>query len=118
MLAWYFLMGGDLRGAMREVAELLGRAPLPPRWALGFLQSTRWEGALALARRGDGVHRRDLVARFGVSGEAVRRELVALVNAGLLIRVEQYRGTRYVAASRREKGQEALPKGCPGRVFP
>ena len=34
-------MGGDLRGAMREVAELLGRAPLPPRWALGFLQSTR-----------------------------------------------------------------------------
>ncbi len=26
---------------MREVAELLGRAPLPPRWALGYLQSTR-----------------------------------------------------------------------------
>ncbi len=26
---------------MREVAELLGRAPMPPRWALGFLQSTR-----------------------------------------------------------------------------
>ena len=26
---------------MGEVAELLGRAPLPPRWALGFLQSTR-----------------------------------------------------------------------------
>jgi alpha-glucosidase (family GH31 glycosyl hydrolase) len=41
MLAWYFLMGGDLRGAMREVAALLGCAPLPPRWALGFLQSTR-----------------------------------------------------------------------------
>ncbi len=40
-LAWYFLLGGDLRGVMREVAELLGRAPLPPRWALGFLQSTR-----------------------------------------------------------------------------
>jgi len=31
----------DLRGLMGEVAELLGRAPLPPRWALGFLQSTR-----------------------------------------------------------------------------
>jgi alpha-glucosidase (family GH31 glycosyl hydrolase) len=40
-LAWYFLFGGDLRGVMREVAELLGPAPLPPRWALGFLQSTR-----------------------------------------------------------------------------
>ena len=26
---------------MGEVAELLGRAPLPPRWALGYLQSTR-----------------------------------------------------------------------------
>jgi alpha-glucosidase (family GH31 glycosyl hydrolase) len=40
-LAWYFLQGDDLRGTMREVAELLGRPPLPPRWALGFLQSTR-----------------------------------------------------------------------------
>ncbi len=40
-LVWYFLMGGDVRGVMREVAELLGRAALPPRWALGFLQSTR-----------------------------------------------------------------------------
>src|SRR5207344_324407 len=40
-LAWYFLLGGDLRGVMREVTELLGRPPLPPRWALGFLQSTR-----------------------------------------------------------------------------
>ena len=40
-LTWYFLIGADLRGLMGEVAELLGRAPLPPRWALGFLQSTR-----------------------------------------------------------------------------
>ena len=40
-LVWYFLIGRDLRGVMREVAELLGRPPLPPRWALGFLQSTR-----------------------------------------------------------------------------
>jgi alpha-glucosidase (family GH31 glycosyl hydrolase) len=38
---FYLLVGGDLRGVLREVAELLGRAPLPPRWALGFLQSTR-----------------------------------------------------------------------------
>jgi alpha-glucosidase (family GH31 glycosyl hydrolase) len=40
-LCWYFLIGPDLRGVMGEVAELLGRPPLPPRWALGFLQSTR-----------------------------------------------------------------------------
>jgi alpha-glucosidase (family GH31 glycosyl hydrolase) len=40
-LTWYFLIGRDLRAAMHEVAELLGRAPMPPRWALGFLQSTR-----------------------------------------------------------------------------
>src|SRR6266536_2164653 len=40
-LVWYFLLARDMRGVMGEAAELLGRAPLPPRWALGFLQSTR-----------------------------------------------------------------------------
>jgi alpha-glucosidase (family GH31 glycosyl hydrolase) len=40
-LTWYFLIDSDLRGLMRHVAELLGRPPMPPRWALGFLQSTR-----------------------------------------------------------------------------
>jgi alpha-glucosidase (family GH31 glycosyl hydrolase) len=40
-VAWYFLIGADLRALMGEVAELLGRAAMPPRWALGFLQSTR-----------------------------------------------------------------------------
>ena len=40
-LVWYFLIGPDLRGLMREVVELLGRPRLPPHWALGFLQSTR-----------------------------------------------------------------------------
>jgi alpha-glucosidase len=40
-LTWYFLIGRDLRAVLGEVAELLGRAPMPPRWALGFLQSTR-----------------------------------------------------------------------------
>jgi alpha-glucosidase (family GH31 glycosyl hydrolase) len=37
----YFLIAADMRGVMNEVAELLGRATLPPRWALGYLQSTR-----------------------------------------------------------------------------
>ena len=40
-LVLYVLVGGDMRGVMREIRELLGAAPLPPRWALGFLQSTR-----------------------------------------------------------------------------
>src|SRR6266849_5285518 len=35
-LVWYFLIGQDLRSVMLEVAELLGRPPLPPRWAWGF----------------------------------------------------------------------------------
>lgn len=37
----YFVAGADMRGVMNEVAELLGRAPMPPKWALGYLQSTR-----------------------------------------------------------------------------
>jgi alpha-glucosidase (family GH31 glycosyl hydrolase) len=50
-LVWYFLQGDDVRGAMREVAELLGYPPLPPRWALGFLQSTRhFDDTAELAR--------------------------------------------------------------------
>src|SRR3989454_6329802 len=40
-LTWYFLIARDLKALMSVVAELLGRPPLPPRWALGFLQSTR-----------------------------------------------------------------------------
>ncbi len=40
-LDWYFLYGTNLRGVLAETANLLGHAPLPPRWALGFLQSTR-----------------------------------------------------------------------------
>ena len=36
---------------MGEVAELLGRPPLPPRWALGFLQSTRHFDDTAELRR-------------------------------------------------------------------
>ena len=40
-LDWYYLGSTDPRGVLAEVGTLLGRAPLPPRWALGFLQSTR-----------------------------------------------------------------------------
>jgi alpha-glucosidase (family GH31 glycosyl hydrolase) len=50
-LVWYFLIGPDMRGLMGEVAELLGRPPMPPRWALGYLQSTRHFDDTAELRR-------------------------------------------------------------------
>jgi alpha-glucosidase (family GH31 glycosyl hydrolase) len=50
-LVWYFLRGHDVRGVMREVAELLGYPSMPPRWALGFLQSTRHFDDTAELRR-------------------------------------------------------------------
>ena len=40
-LAWYVLVAADLRALLGEVAALLGPAAMPPRWALGFLPSTR-----------------------------------------------------------------------------
>lgn len=40
-LVYYVLLARDMRALMRDVADLLGRPSMPPRWALGFLQSTR-----------------------------------------------------------------------------
>jgi alpha-glucosidase len=37
----YFLGGASLRETVSLSADLLGHAPMPPRWALGYLQSTR-----------------------------------------------------------------------------
>ena len=37
----YFFGGANLREAVSLSADLLGHAPMPPRWALGYLQSTR-----------------------------------------------------------------------------
>jgi alpha-glucosidase len=37
----YFLAGENLREAVSLAADLLGHAPMPPRWALGYMQSTR-----------------------------------------------------------------------------
>jgi alpha-glucosidase (family GH31 glycosyl hydrolase) len=47
----YFLAGEGMRGALDAAGELLGRAPMPPRWSLGYLQSTRhFESADELRR--------------------------------------------------------------------
>ena len=37
----YYIDGGDLRATLCAAARLLGLPPMPPRWALGYLQSTR-----------------------------------------------------------------------------
>ncbi len=37
----YVIIGPTLREVLGDVAELLGRATMPPRWALGYLQSSR-----------------------------------------------------------------------------
>ena len=38
----YVITGRDLRQVMGRATMLLGRAPLPPRWTLGFMQSSRF----------------------------------------------------------------------------
>jgi alpha-glucosidase (family GH31 glycosyl hydrolase) len=37
----YLIGGADLRAVMGVVADLLGHAAMPPRWALGYMQSSR-----------------------------------------------------------------------------
>ncbi|HET6567505.1 MAG TPA: TIM-barrel domain-containing protein, partial [Rhodothermales bacterium] len=40
-LVYYVIMGPDMTDVLRRYTEITGRAPLPPRWALGYQQS-RW----------------------------------------------------------------------------
>jgi alpha-glucosidase (family GH31 glycosyl hydrolase) len=40
-LDFYYLAGASLRETLGLIATLLGSAAMPPRWALGYLQSTR-----------------------------------------------------------------------------
>ncbi|MBI2381280.1 MAG: DUF5110 domain-containing protein [Gammaproteobacteria bacterium] len=40
-LDYYFIAGPDPKDVLRRYADLTGRMPLPPRWALGYHQS-RW----------------------------------------------------------------------------
>ncbi|MBM3523225.1 MAG: glycoside hydrolase family 31 protein, partial [Alphaproteobacteria bacterium] len=57
----YLLGGGSLRATMNDVAALLGRAPMPPRWALGYLQSTRhFESPAELPAMARELRRREL----------------------------------------------------------
>ncbi len=65
-----------------------GEAPLP---AL----TLRQREALGLVSQYGAIRRADLMARFGVSGKTARRDLVALVQFGLLRRSGSGRGSRY-----------------------
>ena len=40
-LDFYVIGGRDLRAVFAGVADLLGHATMPPRWALGYMQSSR-----------------------------------------------------------------------------
>jgi predicted HTH transcriptional regulator len=59
--------------------------------------------ALNLAIECGGVSRRDVTGRLAISGEA-RKDLLALVRAGLLTRYGGRRGTRYVVSAQGRSG--------------
>jgi DNA-binding NtrC family response regulator len=77
--------------------------------AYGGLTS-RQSAVLRLAERSGSVRRADLIARFGISREAARQDLVALVRAGVLTRSGACRGTVYRAISAPD--HSAAPPGC------
>ena len=52
----YFIGGDGLRQVLGDVAMLLGRATMPPRWSLGYMQSSR--------HFTDAAEVRDLAAQF------------------------------------------------------
>jgi transcriptional regulator with GAF, ATPase, and Fis domain len=66
----------------------------------------RQREAVRIAAVSGCVCRRDLTKRFGVSGEAVRRDLARLVRAGWLIRSGDRRRTVYRPASQNDGGSE------------
>ena len=68
-----------------------------PGTAAGVLTGRQRE-VLRLAVLRGSVRRRDVIERFGLSGEAARRELMALVRLGALGRVGERRGSRYFIA--------------------
>jgi alpha-glucosidase len=58
----YFLAGG-MRTVLGDLAALLGHATMPPRWALGYLQSTRhFENTEEIAGLGAALRERRLPA--------------------------------------------------------
>jgi DNA-binding NtrC family response regulator len=89
----------DLRPVTLEITEMAFAEARPG----GHAGMTPYQAeALRIAGRRGEVCRRDLVRRFGISREVVRRQLVALAQAGLLRQVGSGRGARYVLGRRPE----------------
>jgi len=77
-----------LSGSEDAIGLRVGRAPRSD-------PAAREREILRLAARRGAVRRSDLMARFGISGESARRELVGAVARGLLRRLGGGRGARY-----------------------
>ncbi len=88
---WIMVEDLGLPGAAMPVALPPSREAIP--------LTCRQLMALKLAVEFGAVSRRDVTGRLAISGEAVRRDLLALVRAGLLTRQGGRRGTRYVVKS-------------------
>jgi alpha-glucosidase len=59
----YYIGGASLRAVLGNAFALLGRAPLPPRWALGYLQSSRhFESADEVRSIGNMLRQKNLPA--------------------------------------------------------
>ncbi|TCR64764.1 TIM-barrel domain-containing protein [Bosea sp. BK604] len=57
----YYLGGSSIRETLALAADLLGHAPMPPRWALGYLQSTRhFDDTAELLGLAEGFRSRDI----------------------------------------------------------
>ncbi len=96
-----FAAGGWIRPQDLELGE--GDNASPARWepdrgdeGARLDLTLRQREALELAARHGSVRRRDLVTRFRISGESARKDLAALVTAGLLRRRRVHGISRYV----------------------
>ena len=124
-----------MRGALDAAADLLGRAPMPPRWSLGYLQSTRHfdeRGRIAAPagdvpgkassvrcahpalelRRGDGLEPGRRVARLASRARAgSRRADRRLARAGLPRDHARIPGAASGVAALCRGGSEGIPAG-------
>jgi DNA-binding NtrC family response regulator len=99
-----FAGGGWIRPADLGLREVDAERPATPedpdaRSSCPERLSSRQRDIARHARQGEVLHRRDLVARYGVSGETARRDLLALVRLGILRRDGRRRGCRYAPVS-------------------
>ena len=92
-----FCEGGRVRGRDLEVGGSQARlGDRDTRHAEQGLTPRQAE-ILRVASESGVIRRRDIIERFGLSGEAARRDLHTLTRHGLLRREGNHRGSRYLA---------------------